>query len=149
MAKYALAKYILTVSIPQSVSALFGLRSLTIGGSGSYTDSINIEYNSDFWSVEGDHVGSHVFNRNDDRTGRVSVTLSQLSDRVRQFITLCNVYASSAQIEEGLTMELRSLDGTMIATCNDVMPVRIPPQAFGATAANQTWDFASGEITFH
>ena len=149
MAKYSLAKYILTISIPASVAALFGLNSISVGGSGSYTESITIRFNAEEWSVEGDATGSYVMNRNNNRTGTVEVSLNQLSDRVRQFITLCNIYKSSNTIEEGLTLELRSLDGVMVATCLDCMVQKIADQAFAATAANQSWTFVSGSITIH
>lgn len=147
--KYSLAKYIATISIPTALAALFGLNSISIGGSGSYTDSITINFNDDMWKVEGDVTGSYVFNKSNNKTGSIELSLNQVSDRVRQLITLCNIYKSSDQIEEGLTIEVRSTDGTMIATCNDCMPQRIPSQVMGATAANQTWTFLSGEITIH
>lgn len=144
--KYSLAKYILSITIPASVAASFGTQSISVGGSGSYTEYINVEHAEDAWSVVGDTTGSYVFNRNDNRTGTVQVSLNQMSDRVRQFISLCNIYQSSQEIDEGLTLEIRSTDGNTVATCSDCMPKKIPQQAFGATAANQTWEFVCGRI---
>ena len=149
MAKYALAKYVATISLPATVANAFGMNSISIGGSGSYTDSISINYNEDMWKVEGDATGSYVMNRNDNKTGSIELNINQLSDKVKQLITLCNVYKSSDEIDEGLTIEVRSTDGTMIATCNDCMPQRIPSQVMGATATNQTWTFVCGEVITH
>lgn len=149
MAKYSLSKYIATISIPTALANSFGLSSISVGGSGSYTDSITLNFNDDMWKVEGDVTGSYVMNRSDNKTGTIELSVSQVSDRVRQLITLCNIYKSSDQIDEGLTIEVRSTNGTMIATCLDCMPQRIPSQVMGQTAANQTWTFVSGEITIH
>lgn len=147
--KYSLSKYILTISIPASVAAQFGVSTISVGGVGSYTESITIEQTADQWTVQGDATGGYVFNKSNDRTGSVQVSLNQLSERVAQFKALCNIYYSSEEIDEGLTLELRSLDGVMVATCDDCMVRKIPAQAFAESAAYQTWELLAGKITFH
>lgn len=147
--KYSLTKRILTIKIPESVASKFGVNAISIGGSGSYLDSISLSFNSDLWSVKGDVTGGHIFDRNDDETGTCTVTLSQLSDRVRQLITLTNIYKQSKDIEDGLTIELRESNGDVIATCNDCMPQRIPNQDFAAQSGNQSWTFLCGQIVIH
>lgn len=147
--KYSLSKYILTITIPASVAAQFGTSTISVGGVGSYTESIAIEYAEDQWTLQGDATGGHVFNKSNNRTGSVQVSLNQLSEKVAQFKTLCNIYYQSEEIDEGLTLELRSLDGVMVATCDDCLVRKIPGQAFAATAATQTWELLAGVITFH
>lgn len=147
--KYSLSKYILTVSIGPTVSSLFGAKSISVGGVGSYTDSITIEQTNDQWSLQGDATGGYVFNKSNDRTGTATVSLSQLSEKVAQFKTLCNVYYTSEEIDEGLTLELRSLDGVVVATCDDCLVKKIPAQAFASEADKQSWEFLCGKVTFH
>lgn len=147
--KYSLAKYIATISIPASVAASFGASSISVGGLGSTTESITISVPQDLWSVVGDATGGYVMNKNNDRSGSVIISLNQLTENVGRFITLCNVYYSSEEISDGLTIEVSSLDGKTVATCSDCMIRKIPDQAFAATAANQSWEFVCGKITFH
>ena len=149
MAKYSLAKYTLTVKIPQSVASLFGTSVITLGGSNSYTGSISVEHNANLWEVVGDATGSHVFNRNDDKTGNIDVQINQLSDKVRQLKTLINVYRSSQTIEDGLTLEIHDSLGNTICTAEDCMPQKTPNQTFENTAQMQTWRFVCGEITIY
>lgn len=147
--KYSLSKYILTITIPATVAAQFGASTISVGGVGSMTESISIEYANDQWTLTGDATGGHIFNKSNDRTGTVQISLSQLSERVAQFKTLCNIYYQSEEIEDGLTLELRSLSGEMVATCDDCMVRKIPGQGFAAQAAMQTWELLAGVITFH
>lgn len=149
MARYSLANYTLTISISTELAGDFGIETLTVGGEGSYLDNISINLNDNLWSTEGDATGSWVHNKNLNRTGTCSVTLSMLSDNVARFITLCNLYYNSTNNYSGLTMALRSSDEKTIATCDDCYIQKIPNQEFQSTAQNQTWVFTCGKITFN
>lgn len=146
---YSLSKYVLTMSIPESVAQHFGTNTLSIGGTGSYTDSITIRQTNNQFEVEGDATGSHVINKSNNRVGEAEVVINQMSERVAKFIALCNVYYSSETIDEGVTLELRALTGETVATCNDCFPNKPADQAFGQTAQTQSWVFVCGEVTFH
>lgn len=149
MARYSLANYILTVTIPTELAGTFGANTLTVGGEGSYLDSMQVSLSQNLWSTEGDSTGSWVHNKNLDRTGTCQITLSMLSDKVARFITLCNLYYAADSDYSGLTLELSSSDGTTIATCNDCYITKIPDQQFQSTAQRQTWEFTCGRITIH
>lgn len=146
MARYSLAKYILTVSIPDNLVAEFGDRSVSIGGEGSYTDSITITRSVETWTTEGDSTGSYVHNQNLNKTGTAEVSLNQLSPQIAKFKTLCNLYSNADAEYDGLTLELSDTAGNVIATCNDCLINKIPDQQFQATAQNQSWVFTCGQI---
>lgn len=149
MAKYSLSKYILTISIPSEIAGQFGASTISVGGEGSYLDSISISYSTSRWNTKGDATGSWVHEENLDRTGSAAVTLNQLSDKVAKFIRLCNLYYNTDVDLDGLTLELNDTSGNNIATCNDCVIKEIPNQDFGSESANQEWVFNCGKITFN
>lgn len=147
MAKYSLADYILTITLPADLASQFGTDTISVGGEGSYLGSIVLGFNSNIWETEGDATGSWVHNRNLDRTGTVDVTLNMLSDNVAKFIRVCNLYYNSETITDGLTMTVSTLSGTNIANCLDCFITKIPNQEFEEKAKTQSWSFTCGKIT--
>lgn len=147
MARYSLAKYLLTVSIPRALADKFGAGTITVGGEGSHTSSISIAYKESLWTTEGDSTGSWVHNKNLDRTGTATVVLNQLASNVVKFKTLCNIFYDSSEDYDGLTLTLTDSEGQKIATCEDCYITTIPAQEFGNTATTQNWEFTCGRIT--
>lgn len=145
--KYSLAKHILTITIPDNLVGDFGAQSISIGGEGSYLDSITLTYNSQLWTTTGDATGSWVHDQNLDRTGTAEISIKQVSPSVGRFKTLCNLYFNSYIDYDGLTLELSDIAGNIIATCNDCYIQKIPNQAYQATSQNQTWTITCGKIT--
>ena len=147
--KYSLANYILTIKANDpAMNGIFGSsNSVSVGGEGSYTDSINISMNSQIWQTTGFATGGWVHDKSLDRTGMATVSLSQLSDRVAKFKTLCNMYFSGDY--EGLTMILNDSDGNEVAKCEDCFVTKIPDQSFGSKASMQNWSFTCGKITIN
>lgn len=151
--RYSLARYILTVALPEDFDttfvAAFG-STLSIGGEGSYLNSISISLAGTLWSTEGDATGSWVHNQNLDRTGECKVSISQVSDNIFRFIRLCNCfYSSSITYERGINLTLKDNEGNTVATCEDCYISKIPDQDFGEKAATQDWSFTCGKITFN
>lgn len=145
--KYSLASYILTITLPESIRNKLKVNEIQIGGSGSYLDSIKLNFNGQLWSVKGDATGSWIHEKNLDRSGTADITLSQLSDAVSKFIKICNfMYTSQNDDVNGCTLTLSTLNSRKIAVCNDCMISKIPPQEFGSTATDQTWTFECGQI---
>jgi len=142
---YSLADYILTIS---NITQEFGLTNIQIGGQGSMTDSITANRNEDMYETEGDKTGGYVHNKSYNKTGLINITLNQLSANVGKFKTLCNVYHRAA-VQQGFTVTLTDTEGNIIVTANDCMPKGIPEQAFGQTAATQTWVLTCGIIEFN
>ena len=145
--RYSLSRYILTIAIPAKLG--FGSKTLSVGGEASYLDSITISFNNALWSTTGDATGSWVHTKNLDRTGTVTVSLSQLANNVSQFKTLCSTYFNAESDYDGLTLTLKDIDGNEIASCEDCYITKIPDQGFQSTAQQQSWTFTCGKITFN
>ena len=142
---YSLANHILTLAIPSQLAASFGAEYVSIGGEGSYLNTINVSLNNDLFSTTGDYTGSWHHNKNLNATGEISVALNQMSPQIARFKRLCNLFRSGEY--SGLTLTLKTLQGTLIATGEDCYIKKIPEQAFGNEAADQTWTFTCGKVT--
>lgn len=148
--RYSLANYILTIANDDAnVNALFG--NVQIGGEGDAVASITIQHQTDLWSTEGYATGAWVHNKNLDRHGTAEINISQLTDAVAKFKQFVNLFysASDSNDVQGSTLTLSDTEGNVIAICEDCYPTRIPAQAFGNTAADQTWTFTCGRITIN
>lgn len=142
---YSLADHILTVALPQRLVSQFGTEFISVGGEGSYLDSITIRIDNRLFDTVGDYTGSWHHNKNLNAQGSVSVSINQLSPQVARFKRLCNLFKNGDY--EGLTLTVKTLQGTLISTALDCYISKIPDQDFRGTAQNQTWDFTSGKVT--
>lgn len=149
--RYSLANYRLSVTIPSSLASQLGIEELSIGGEGSYTESISISYTNDLFTTTSDATGSWVHEKNLARNGTVTVSINQMSKQIARFKRLCNLFYSSTEEgdEDGLTMVLTDNTNQVVATCVDCYITRIPEQSFAATTSNQSWTFTCGKITFN
>ena len=146
MKKYSLATYILSVE-PNDVSIKNTFGTLAIGGQGSYMDSVRVRTNNNMWDTTPYATGAWVHNKNLSRVGTLEVALNQLSDEVAKFITMCETYYTGDY--DGFTLTISRNDGVKVCTCVDCYIAKIPDQEFTAQAANQTWTFTCGQITFN
>lgn len=142
--RYSLADYILSIKSDDPNLQSFG--TISVGGEGDAIDSISIELDSNMWDTTGFATGAWIHDKNLSRTGKVAITLSQLSDKVAKFVQLAKVFYTGDF--EGLTMSVTDSSGQEVALCEDCYVVKIPRQDFAARAANQTWTFTAGKITF-
>lgn len=150
--RYSLADYILSISFPDDFASKAGLLQSTIevGGEGSYLDSMNVSLDNQLWTTEGDSTGSWVHNKNLSRTGKVTISLNQLSTKVAKFKEICKLYYSVNDSFSGAEVTLRPVNSNedMIVRCKDCYFTKIPDQSFQSTAQMQTWELTCGQITF-
>lgn len=145
---YSLNKYKVIIDIPQKLQSLFGKNSLSIGGNGSYLESIEVRTNNDLWTVKGDYVGSYVHTMNRDKTGEITITLSQLSDYAILFHRLIESYYNTTSYDYIKTITVMEGD-KIVATITDSMLKKVVDKRFGTEAQTESWTFVSGEITFN
>jgi len=142
--KYSLSNYILTVKTNDS--ALYSIfKELSIGGEGSLVDSMSISLNSSLFTTTGFPTGGWVHDKNLDRTGTASVTLSQLSNNVDKLKQLMNAYYSGDY--DGLTLTITDANANEVVSCEDCFPSKFPDQQYQSKAQTQTWSFTCGKIT--
>lgn len=155
--RYSLADYTLTVIFNDSsfVSAAgLSSNSISIGGEESYLNNFTISYaNSSIWTTSADSTGSYVHNKNLQKNGSIQISINQMSEQVKQFIQICNVYFSSSNIHSGATIKVYANNGTdnvadLICTATSCFIQGIPPQGFAAQAQNQNWTFTCGKIVY-
>ena len=145
--KYSLAKYSMSISsIDGILQQIFG-ESLTIGGQGSMTGSISIRQNTSPSKLDGYTTGGYVYSASFDRTGSISVSINQMSDAVSKFKQLLKAYYQADF--EPFTITVSDNEGNQVAECIDCNLRDIPEQSFGSDAADQTWSFDCGRITFN
>lgn len=144
--RYSLANYILSIEPNDAtIKQMFG--TIAIGGEGSTTGSISLTPNETMYKTTGYATGGWVHDKSLNRTGVASITLNQLSKAVSKFIQMCKVFY--ADDYDGFTLSLSDINGNKVATCIDCYISKIPAQEFGATAADQTWDWTCGQINFN
>ena len=142
--RYSLADYILSIKSDDPNLQSFG--TISVGGEGDAIDGVSIELDNNMWDTTGFATGAWIHDKNLSRTGKVAITLSQLSDKVAKFVQLAKVFYTGDF--EGLTMSVTDSSGQEVALCEDCYVVKIPRQDFAARAANQAWTFTAGKITF-
>ena len=148
--RYSLANYYVTIANDDArVNNIF--KDVQIGGEGDAVSSISVNLATDLWSTEGYATGAWVHNKNLDRHGTVEISVSQLTDAVAKFKQFVSLFysASDSNDVQGSTITLNDTEGNAIAVCEDCYPTRIPNQAFGNTAGEQSWTFTCGKITIN
>lgn len=146
---YSLAKYKLSIQLPENFASQVGLGDssiISIGGEGSYLDTISYSYTGDMYSTKGDTTGSWVHDKNLDRTGSVSISIHQLSPQIAMFKKVVNLYYQSGDNYEGLQLSLKDSAGQEIMSAEDCFFTQIPEQSFKDTSDSQTWNLTCGRI---
>ncbi len=143
--RYSLANYILSVKPDDpAINAMFG--TISIGGEGNAVGSITLETSNDMWQTKGYATGAWIHSKNLSRIGTATISLSQLTDAVAKFKTLCNKFYQADYA--GFTLTLSDIDGNKIADCIDAYIRKVPAQENGETAADQQWVFTCGQIVY-
>lgn len=144
--KYSLANYILSIeSNDPTIKSMFG--TISVGGQGSAIGSVTAALKDDQWTTDSFATGAWVHNKNMSRVGTMTVSLSQVSKEISKFIKMCELYYGGDY--EGFTLSVSDISGAKICTGVDAYIQKIPAQEFAASAAQQTWTFTCGQISFN
>lgn len=150
--RYSLASHSVQFATDnEQITKLFG--NLQIGGEGNAIGSISASIDATLWSTKTYATGAWVHEKNLSRSGKVTLSISQLAPVVAKLITLCNMFYKD--VEDGVDnnsingLTINIMQGSkQVAICEDCYPTKIPSQDFGESAADQNWEFTSGRITF-
>lgn len=153
-ASYSLADYILTLGIDSpSLQNLLGLSSSTIsiGGEGQFLGSVKVAYNTEQWTTKADATGSWCHSKSYDQSGEFSIEINQMAPAVIRFIGIVSTYYSSNEVKDGFTLTLKKAgnNDTFNVMGEDCRIKKNADQEFGKEAADQTWSFTAGRITFN
>lgn len=146
---YSLSKYKLAIQLPETFAAKVGLagdNTITIGGEGSYLDSLSYEYNKEMYSTKADATGSYVHDKSLDKSGTITITINQMSPQIALFKKIVNLYYQSGDDYEGLQLSLKDLSAQEVMAAESCFFTKIPNQDFGQESGNQAWVITSGRI---
>lgn len=143
--RYSLANYILAVE-PNDPELKSMFTDITIGGEGNAVDSFSVSYSNAMWSTTSFSTGAWVHNKNLAKNGTVTISVSQLYDKVARMKVMCNAFYQKDY--NGFTLTLSDNNGNKVVTCNDCYLQSIPAQVFSSSAGTQNWVFTCGEIIF-
>ena len=162
--RYSLADYQLTIGFPTNVASALNLRdaygnlitNFTIGGpgengEGSFVGQISVNRSVNAFETDGDATGSWVHNKNNNKTGSISVSITQISDDIIRLIQLTQVYESIQENVQGLTLTINSSaidETTPLVTGNDCFIQKLPNYNFQASAQSMEWSFTCGQILY-
>lgn len=162
--QYSLADYQLTIGINEDMAARLNLRdaegnlltNFTIGGpgetgEGSFLGQILVSRSADLFTTTGDHTGSWVHDKNLDRTGTITVDITQISDDIITLVQLTQIFESIQTNMPGLQLTINSVissASTTMITARDCLIQKLPDLPLGETAARLSWVFTCGQIIY-
>lgn len=120
---------------------------IVIGGNGNLVGSVAMSRGKAAFSVEGSPDGGYAASYTKDRTGSVTVSLSQASgivSRLRKFINWCE---SNPNLAESTISIIDSL-GNIQGFASGVFPDKIPDNTVSDSIQSRTFTFQAGEIQF-
>lgn len=156
--RYSLSDHTLKMTFPtyntnaNGLGRISGLQ-LQFGGAGnngqqgSFVGSISVARSTTTWTTAGDPTGSWVHNKNLDRTGTITLNLRQVSDDVIRLTTIARILENDMSEAAGFKLEIFS-SNKPVAIAEDCYISQVPNQEYGDTAADQSWTFTCGRITF-
>ena len=153
-ASYSLADYILTLKVDDvTLRTKLGMLAddtIQVGGQGKFMGKITVAYNNPQWTTKADATGSWVHSRTFDQSGKITVSINQMSEAVIRFIRVCSAYYSSTTVKAGFSLTIsKASDTSFAANCEDCRIEKIPDQDFEKEAADQQWVFLSGRISMN
>lgn len=161
---YSLADFQLTIGLTSDLSERLGLRdangnpltSFVIGGpgednQGSFVGQIIINRSENLFTTEGDATGSWVHNKNLNRTGSITLELTQISDQVVTLIQLCQILESVQSSMPGLELTVSSASSavaTTMITGKDAYIQKLPDITLADVAGRLSWVFTCGQVIY-
>lgn len=161
---YSLADYQLTIGLGDSIASLLGLRdsygnlltNFSIGGpgengEGSFVGQITVNRAQDLFTTTGDATGSWVHDKNLNRTGTITIDITQISDDIITLVQLCQIFESVQSNMPGLELTINSVAssaGTTMVTGRDCYISKLPELTLADSAGKLTWSFTCGQIVY-
>lgn len=161
---YSLADYQLTIGLNDNIASLLGLTdqygniltNFSIGGpgengEGSFVGQIVINRAKELFTTVGDATGSWVHDKSLDRTGTITIDITQISDDIVILVQLCQIFESVQSSMPGLELTINSVSSnvsnTMI-TGRDCYIQKLPDITLGETSGKLSWVFTCGQIIY-
>lgn len=161
---YSLADYQLTIGLSDSIASRLGLRdsygnlltNFSIGGpgengEGSFVGQIVVNRTANLFTTTGDATGSWVHDKSLNRTGTITIDITQISDDVVTLVQLCQIFESVQSNMPGLELTINSVASSTAATMvtgRDCYIQKLPDLTLAETAGKLSWAFTCGQIIY-
>lgn len=161
---YSLADYQLTIGISEDLANKLNLRdsngnvltNFTIGGpgengEGSFVGQISVNRSKELFTTTGDATGSWVHDKSLDRTGTITIDITQISDDIVALVQICQIFESVQSSMPGLELTINSVASdvnTTMVTGKDAYIQKLPELTLGETAGRLSWVFTCGQIVY-
>ena len=162
--QYSLADYQLTIGLSDSIARMLGLRdkngnlltNFSIGGpgednQGSFVGQIVVNRTQDLFTTTGDATGSWVHDKNLNRTGTITIDITQISDDIITLVQLCQIFESVQSNMPGLELTINSVastTATTMVTGKDCYIQKLPEITLAEQAGRLSWIFTCGQIIY-
>ena len=162
--QYALADYQLKIGLSTEVAQRLGLKdnfgnplkNFTIGGpgennEGSFVGQIVVSRSTNLFETKGDATGSWVHDKNLDRTGTITLEITQISDDVITLVQLCQILESVQSNLPGLELTVNSVASnvsTTMVTGRDAYIQKLPDITLAEAAGRLSWVFTCGQVIY-
>lgn len=162
--QYSLADYQLTIGLSEQIAQALGLTdsngniltNFSIGGpgedkEGSFVGQITVNRAQDLFTTSGDATGSWVHDKNLNRTGTITIDITQISDTIITLVQLCQIFESVQTNMPGLELTINSVVSTTSTTMvsgRDCYIQKLPDITYGENAGRLTWTFTCGQIIY-
>lgn len=120
---------------------------ITIGGNGSMVGSVSMSRSNAAFGVTGYADGSYAASYTKNRTGSVSIQLSQASSLVARLTKFVNWCEANYNLAESTITVLDSM-GNIQGYASGVYPDKLPDNTVGESVQNRTFEFSAGVISF-
>ena len=161
--QYSLADYQVTIGW-KSIAQMLNLRdpegnlltNFTIGGpgengEGSFVGQIIVNRSKELFTTTGDATGSWVHDKSLDRTGTITIEITQIADSVITLVQLCQIFESIQSNVPGLEISINSassgVSNTMVSG-KDCLIQKLPDLTLAETAGRLSWVFTAGQIIY-
>lgn len=141
MAKlFSLSTVTVTISNPN-------YEQIVIGGNASMVGNISMSRSKAAFSMVGSPDGGWAAGYQKDRTGEVSVSISQSSSLIARLTRFFNWCEANPNLAESTISVADSL-GNIQGFASGVFPDKIPDNSVGESVSTRTFSFMAGNITF-
>jgi len=162
--QYSLADYQLTIGLSEEIARSLGLTdaygnvltNFSIGGpgedkEGSFVGQITVSRAQDLFTTTGDATGSWVHDKNLNRTGTITIDITQISEDIITLVQLCQIFESVQTNMPGLELTINSVvssTSTTMVSGKDCYIQKLPDITYAEQAGRLTWSFTCGQIIY-
>lgn len=120
-------------------------------GQGSFVGQIVVNRTQDLFTTTGDATGSWVHDKNLNKTGTITVDITQISDDIITLVQLCQIFESIQSNVPGLELSINSVSSgvsTTMVTGKDCLIQKLPELPLAETAGRLSWVFTCGQVIY-